>query len=122
MLARQAPMTRITAFNAYSHAHVTGPLDNGALRRLGGVVYDRSQHPEEFFPTLAQTELFDFDTLVIPAQTVRGMDEDGHACAQGGTQIPRLPAGDGATLLDERCACGLTTPRLRGIQRVGMTG
>jgi len=68
MLAREAPMTRPTVFNADSHAHVAGPLYNGALRRLGGVVYDRSQHPEEFFPTLAQTELFDFDTLVIPAQ------------------------------------------------------
>jgi phenylacetate-coenzyme A ligase PaaK-like adenylate-forming protein len=55
MLARQAPMTRPTAFNAYRHAHVTGPLYNAALRRLGGVVYDRSQHPEEFFPTVAQT-------------------------------------------------------------------
>jgi phenylacetate-coenzyme A ligase PaaK-like adenylate-forming protein len=68
MLARQAPMTRPTAFNVYSDAHVTGPLYDGALRKLGGVVYDRSQHPEEFFPKLAQTELFDFDTLVIPAQ------------------------------------------------------
>ena len=226
MLARQSPMTHATAFNAYSQAHVTGPLYNGALRRLGAVVYDRSQHPEEFFPTLAQTEMFDFDTLAIPAQTVRGksiglanllddnptflarhsvrwwigssgtfgaetmdrvrregvevisdlygssefavfaiscpeshgdyhvaqghvlvevvdqagtpvangqfgrivvthlrgMDEDGHACAHGGTQILRLAAGDGATLLDEPCACGLTTPRLRGVRRVGTTG
>ena len=35
----------------------------------------------------------------------------------GGTQILRLAAGDGATFLSEPCTCGLTTPRLRGVQR-----
>ena len=225
MLARQAPMTHPTAFNAYSQAHATGPLFNAALRRLGAVVYDRSQHPEEFFPTLAQTEMFDFDTMVIAAQVrgksiglmnlldddptflarhgvrwwigssgtcgaevmdrvrrqgvevisdlygssefavfaiscpeshgdyhvaqghvlvevvdqagtpvangrfgrivvthLRGMDDNGQACIHGGTQILRLAAGDGATLLDEPCACGLTSPRLRSVQRIGMAG
>ena len=223
MLARQAPMTRPTAFNAYSHAHVTGPLFHDALRRLGGVVYDRSQHAEEFFSTLAQTELFDFDTLVLRVGNVggksigltnlldddptflarhgvrwwigssgtigtesmdrvrqqgverisdlygssefavfaiscpeapddyhvaqghvlvevvdetgvpvandqfgrivvthlRGTDANGDACVHGGTQILRLANGDGATFLGEPCACGLTTPRLRDVQRVG---
>lgn len=226
MLARQAPMQDPTVFNAYSQAHVTGPLYNGALRRLGAVVYDRSHHPEEIFSTLAQTELFDFDTLVLPARTTRGkgvglanlldedpkflarrgvrwwvgssvtfdaetverareqgvqvvsnlygssefalfaiscpnipgdyhvaqghvlvevvdqsgkavengqfgrivvthlcgMDESGQARIHGGTQILRLAAGDGATFLCNPCTCGLTTPRLRGVQRVGTTG
>ena len=71
MLVRQAPMQDPTVFNGYSHGHVTGPLYNAALRRLGGVVYDRSHHPEEFFSTLAQMELFDFDTLVLPERTQR---------------------------------------------------
>src|SRR5207245_3307357 len=60
LLVRQAPMPHPTAFNGYSQAHVTGVLYNAALRRLGGVVYDRSHHPEELFSTLAQMELFDF--------------------------------------------------------------
>lgn len=226
ILERQAPMQRPIVFNAFSQGHVTGPLYNAALRRLGAVVFDRSHHPEELFSTLAQTELFDFDTLVLPAQTARGkgvglvnlLDEDpdflarhgvrwwlgssgtfdaelvnrvreqgvqvvsnlygssefapfglscpenptdyhvaqghilaevvdqdgkpveneqfgrivathlcgmnrqGQACIHGGTQILRLAAGDGATFLSEPCACGLTTPRLRGVQRVGATG
>ena len=225
MLGRQAPMQGPTVFNAYSQGHVTGPVYNGALRRLGAVVYDRSHHPEELFSTFAQTELFDFDTLVLPAQTARGkgvglvnlldedpqfltrrgvrwwigssgtfdaetinrareqgvqvvsnlygssefapfaiscpknpgdyhvaqghllaevvdqtgmpvengqfgrivvthlcgMDENGQARLHGGTQILRLAAGDGATFLSEPCTCGLTTPRLRGVQRVGTT-
>jgi phenylacetate-CoA ligase len=222
MLGRQAPMKSPTVFNAYSHAHVTGPLYNGAFRQLGAVVYDRSHHPEELFSTLAQTELFDFDTLVLPGRTTRGkgvglanlldedpkllvrggvrwwvgssgtfdaetveraqeqgvqvvsnlygssefglfaiscpkspgdyhvaqghvlvevvdqsgkpvengqfgrivvthlcgMDENGQARIHGGTQILRLAAGDGATFLSDPCACGLTTPRLRGVKRV----
>jgi hypothetical protein len=76
MLGRQAPKQAPTAFNAYSQAHVTGPLYNGALRRLGAVVYDRSHHPEELFSTLAQTELFDFDTLIVPERTTRGKGLD----------------------------------------------
>jgi phenylacetate-CoA ligase len=225
ILQRQAPMQRPVAFNAFSQGHVTGPLFNAALRRLGAVVYDRSHHPEEHFSTLEQTELFDFDTLVLPAQTargkgvglvnlldedpnflarhgvrwwlgssgtfdsqivdrargqgvqvisnlygssefapfglscaenpgdyhvaqghvlaevvdqagnpvengkfgrivmthLRGMNEQGHACIHGGTQILRLAAGDGATFLSGSCACGLTTPRLRGVRRFGAT-
>lgn len=223
-LARQAPVRAPIVFNAYSQGHVTGPLYNAALRRLGGVVYDRSHHPEEIFSTRAQTELFDFDTLVLPAQTARGkavglvnvlgedsdflarhgvrwwlgssgtfdadivgrardqgvkvvsnlygssefalfglscpenpgdfhvaqghvlaevvdeagipvetgqfgrivvthlcgMDAHGRACRHGGTQILRLAAGDGATLLSDPCNCGLTTPRLRRVQRIAL--
>jgi phenylacetate-coenzyme A ligase PaaK-like adenylate-forming protein len=59
-------------FNGYSHGHLTGPLYNGALRRLGAIVYDRSHHAEEFFSTLAQMELFDFDTLILPERMKRG--------------------------------------------------
>jgi len=226
MLGRQAPTRAPTVFNAYSQAHVTGPLYGAALRQLGGVVYDRSHHPEELFSTLAQTELFDFDTVVLPAKSTLGkgvglaalldddpeflarhhvrwwigssgtfdaetierardrgvqvvsnlygssefalfaiscsktpgdyhvaqghvlvevvdqsgapvrngafgrivvthlcgMTESGHPCVHGGTQILRLAAGDGATFLSGPCTCGLTTPRLRGIRRVGAIG
>lgn len=225
MLKRQAPMQQPVAFNAFSQGHVTGPLFNAALRRLGAVVYDRSHHPEALFSTFAQTELFDFDTLAIPETTargkgiglvnllehdpnyiarhklrwwfgssgtfgadtinrardqglevvsnlygssefapfaisctnrhgdyhlnqghifaevvdptgkpvgngesgwivvshLRGLDENGQACTHQGTQILRLAAGDAATFLDEPCACGLTTPRLRDIRRIGST-
>ena len=221
-LQRQAPLRHPVAFNAFSQGHVTGPLFNAALRRLGSVVYDRSHHPEDVFSTKAQTELFDFDTLIIPGQTTRGkgvglanlldedagfierhklrwwlgsagtfdpelvnrakqqgiqavsnlygssefapfglscldnpcdyhiaqghilaevvdtagnpvksgefgrivvthlcgMDESGKAVEYEGTQILRLAAGDGATLLDEPCSCGLTTPRFRDVQRI----
>ena len=72
MLVRQAPMQGPTVFNGYSHGHLTGPLYNAALRRLGGVVYDRSHHPEELFSTLAQMELFDFDALILPGRRKRG--------------------------------------------------
>jgi phenylacetate-CoA ligase len=225
MLGRQAPMQSPTAFNAYSQAHVTGPLYNEALRQLSAVVYDRSHHPEEAFSTLEQTELFSFDTMVLPAKSTRGkgvgladlldqdpnlltrnnvrwwigssgtfdaetveraqaqgvqvitnlygssefalfaascskepgdyhvsqghvlvevvdqtgapvqtgqfgrivvthlcgMDESGKARRHGGTQMLRLAAGDGATLISKPCTCGLTTPRLRGIRRVTAT-
>lgn len=47
-----------------------------------------------------------------------GMDENHQACIHGGTQILRLAIGDGATLLSEPGECGLTSPRLRGVQRV----
>jgi phenylacetate-CoA ligase len=47
-----------------------------------------------------------------------GMDDNGDDCVHGGTQLIRLAAGDGATFFNEPCDCGLTTPRLRGIQRV----
>ena len=43
-------------------------------------------------------------------------DESGKARSHGGTQMLRLAAGDGATLISEPCKCGLTTPRLRGIR------
>ena len=72
MLTRQAATKNPTAFNAYSQAHLTGPLYDGAIRRLGGVVYDRSHHSEDVFSTLAQTDLFDFDTLILPLRTLRG--------------------------------------------------
>jgi len=226
MLARQAPMQGPIVFNGYSHSHLTGPLYNGALRRLGGIVYDRSHHPEELFSTLAQAELFDFDTLVLPGRTTRGkgvglanlldddphllarhavlwwigssgtfdaqtvasarqqgvkvvsnlygssefglfaiscpsipgdhhvaqghvlveivdqsgkpvengqfgrivvthlcgIDESGETRTHSGTQILRLATGDGATFLNDPCACGLTTPRLRNVQRIGTAG
>jgi phenylacetate-CoA ligase len=226
ILRRQAPMEAPFAFNAFSQGHVTGPLYNGALRRLGAVVYDRSPHPEEVFSTLAQADLFDFNTLVLPGRTargkgvglvnvldedpqflarhrvkwwlgssgtfdaetvkrareqgvqavsnlygssefapfaiscsvnasdyhiaqghilaevvdqsgrpvgngqfgrivvthLRGMNDDGQACAHGGTQILRLAAGDGAEFHSDPCPCGLTTPRLRNVQRVGTSG
>jgi phenylacetate-coenzyme A ligase PaaK-like adenylate-forming protein len=72
MLGRQAPMETPIVFNGYSQSHMTGPAYNAALRRLGGVVYDRSHHPEELFSTTAQMELFDFDTLILPARAKRG--------------------------------------------------
>jgi phenylacetate-CoA ligase len=183
MLARQAPIACPSVFNAYSQAHMTGPLYHAALSRLGGVVFDRSHHAEEIFPTSAQAELFDFDTLVAPSKAVRGkgvglqtlleedadflsrhsvrwwigssgtfdpdtissarhqgveaisnlqfgrivvthlrgMDEDGAPCRHVGTQILRLFAGDGATYVDGPCGCGLTTPRLRNVRRLGKT-
>jgi phenylacetate-CoA ligase len=223
LLGRQTPMASPTAFNGYSQGHLTGPLYSEALRRLGGTVYDRSHHAEGLFSTFAQAELFDFDTLVIPEETVAGkgaglttlleddrtwlkrhgvrwwigssgtfnaatvaavrrqgveavsnlygssefglfavscsqvpgdfhvaqghvlvevvdkfgvavddgqfgrivvthlcgMDNNGQARIHGGTQILRLAAGDGANYLSGPCACGLTTPRLRNVQRVG---
>ena len=72
MLVRQAPMETPIVFNGYSQSHMTGPVYNAALRRLGGVVYDRSHHPEELFSTTAQMELFDVNTLILPARTTRG--------------------------------------------------
>jgi phenylacetate-CoA ligase len=72
MLARQAPMERPSAFNAYRQAHLTGPLYHAALSRLRSTVFDRSHHAEEVFPTSAQADLFDFDTLVIPSKAARG--------------------------------------------------
>jgi phenylacetate-CoA ligase len=72
MLGRQAPTPNPVAFNVYSQAHVTGPLYSAALRRVGGVVYERSHHPEDLFSTLNQADLFEFDTLVMPARAMRG--------------------------------------------------
>jgi len=46
-----------------------------------------------------------------------GMDEDGQARTHTGTQILRLAGGDYATLLTDPCNCGLSAPRLRGVQR-----
>jgi hypothetical protein len=54
-----------------SQGHVTGPVFNAALRELGAVVFDRSHHAEELFPTLAQADLFDFNTLALPGETAR---------------------------------------------------
>src|SRR6266704_3458772 len=71
-VGRQAPMRAPTVFSAYSQAHVTGPLYNAALRQLGAIVYDRSHHPEELFSTLDQADMFDFDTVVLPARSTRG--------------------------------------------------
>ena len=50
---------------------------------------------------------------------LRGMDGRGLPCRHGGTQILRLFAGDGATYVDGACGCGLTTPRLRNVRRLG---
>lgn len=72
MLARHLPVQAPVVFNGYSQGHLTGPLYDAALRRLGGTVYDRSHHPEEFFSTLAQMDQFDFDTLILPARATRG--------------------------------------------------
>jgi len=222
MLARHSPVQAPVVFNGYSQGHLTGPLYDAALRRVGATVYDRSHHPEEFFSTLAQMDLFDFDTLILPARATRGkgvgladllqedssllsrhgvrwwigssgtfdeptvqraraqgvksisnlygssefgifavscakipgdfhvaqghvlvevidesgspvqnggqgrivvthlcgMEDDGQARPHTGTQILRLAIGDAGTLLTETCECGLTTPRLRDIQRL----
>ena len=222
MLVRQAPIAGASAFNGYSQAHVTGPLYSAALRKVGVVVFDRSHHGEDRFPTTAQMDLFDFNTVVLPGRTTRGkglgladllaedanalarrnvrwwigssgtfdancrslaqqqgvttitnlygssefglfaisckhepadfhvaqghvlvevvdatgapvasgqtgrivvtrlsgMDEHGDARVHGGTQILRLAVGDCATLLTDRCVCGLTAPRLRNIARI----
>jgi phenylacetate-CoA ligase len=222
MLERQAPMRAPVAFNVYSQSHVTGPLYSAALRQIGGVVYERSHHPEDIFSTLNQADLFEFDTLVLPARATRGkgiglvdlleqdskflkrhkvrwwigssgtfdqqivskacdqgveiasnlygssefalfaiscpekdgdfhvaqghvlaevVDDSGNAVREGesgkivvthlcgmdtkgqdvahtGTQIIRLAAGDCAKIHYDPCSCGLTTPRLREIQRI----
>ena len=47
-----------------------------------------------------------------------GANADGRTQNHQGTQLLRLAIGDGATLVDEPCSCGLTTPRLRGIRRL----
>src|SRR5262249_15688873 len=72
MLRRDAPMEAPTAFNAYSQAHVTGPVYHAALQKLGATVIDRSHHAEDTFSTAQQMRLFDVDTIVMPARTVRG--------------------------------------------------
>jgi len=226
MLARHYPVRTPTVFNGYSQAHITGPLYNQALGRLGATVYDRSHHAEEVLATSVQADLFNFDTLVLPGRTTRGkgiglaslletdpnilsrhrvrwwigssgtfdaetisvarqqgvetisnlygssefglcaisctdlptdfhvaqghvlvevvndsgeqvedgqfgrivithlagMSEDGHARTHTGTQILRLAVGDGATYVSRICTCGLTTPRLRNVQRVPTRG
>lgn len=94
MLVRQAPTKSPTVFNGYSHSHLTGALYNAALRRLGGVVYDRSHHPEELFSTSAQMDMFDFDTLILPERTTRGkgvglanlLDDDPNLLARHGVR------------------------------------
>jgi phenylacetate-CoA ligase len=225
MLGRHAPLAAPTVFNAYSQAHVTGPLYHAALQKLGATVIDRSHHPEDMFSTAQQMRLFDFDTLVMPARTIpgkgvgidtlldqepglfernkmlwwigssgtfdpevvnrarshgittvsnlygssefavfaiscavhpgdfhvsrgyvlvevvdeagapvrpgefgrivvthlSGIDEHGNACVHRGTQILRLANGDGATLINQPCECGLTSSRLTGIRRIATT-
>jgi phenylacetate-CoA ligase len=222
MLGRFAPKEAATVFNAYSQAHITGPVYHAALQKLGATVIDRSHHSEDLFSTAQQMQLFDFDTLVMPARTIpgksvgidilfdreprllerkkvrwwigssgtfgpdvvnqarahgitrisnlygssefavfaiscalhpsqfhvsqgyvlvevvdeagapvrdgqfgrivvthlSGIDEHGNASVHRGTQILRLANGDGATLLSQPCECGLTSPRLTGIQRI----
>jgi phenylacetate-CoA ligase len=63
-----------------------------------------------------QVENGEFGRIVVTH--LCGMYDNGDSCVHGGTQIIRLAAGDGATYFDEPCACGLTTPRIKGIQRV----
>src|SRR4030095_2244304 len=70
MLGGHAPMEAPTVFNAYSQAHVTGPVYHAALQKLGTTVIDRSHHPEDMFSIVQQMRLFDFDTLVMPGQTI----------------------------------------------------
>lgn len=90
MLSRQAPFTGVSAFNGYSQAHLTGPLYSAALRTIGAVVFDRSHHTEDQFPTPAQMDLFDFNTVVLPGRTTRGkglgiaelLAEDAHGFAR----------------------------------------
>lgn len=72
MLRPQSPMQAPTVFNGYGQGHLTGPMYHAALQRLGGTVYDRGHHPEEQFSTTEQMSLFEFDTLVLPEQTLRG--------------------------------------------------
>jgi phenylacetate-CoA ligase len=72
MLGGHAPMVAPTVFNAYSQAHITGPVYHSALQKLGATVIDRSHHSEELFSTAQQMRLFDFDTIVMPARTIRG--------------------------------------------------
>ena len=72
MLSRHAPIEAPMVFNAYSQAHVTGPVYHAALQKLGATVIDRSHHPEDVFSTAQQMGLFDFNTLVMPARTIQG--------------------------------------------------
>jgi hypothetical protein len=39
---------------------------------MGATVYDRSHHLEATFSTVAQAELFDIDTVVMPDKVVAG--------------------------------------------------
>ena len=123
MLVRQAPMQRPTAFNGYSQGHLTGPMYGAALRRLSGVVYDRSHHPETDFSTLAQMELFDFDTLVLPERAKAGkgvglaelLKDDPELLARNsvrwwigssgtfGTEIPAIARSQGVESVSNLC-------------------
>jgi hypothetical protein len=67
-----------------------------------------------------QVEDDQFGRIVVTH--LSGMGEDGEARTHTGTQILRLAAGDGATYLSRTCTCGLTTPRLRNVQRVQTRG
>ena len=51
MLSRRAPVTGVSAFNGYSQAHLTAPLYSADLRTIGAIVFDRSDRPEDQFPT-----------------------------------------------------------------------
>jgi hypothetical protein len=46
-----------------------------------------------------------------------GADESGGRLPNTGTQIFRLAIGDSATWISDPCPCGLTTPRVRDVQR-----
>ena len=72
VVGRQAPADCLTAFNAFSQGHVTGPLLGAGLRKLGMAVIDRGHHTEEVFSTADHIRLFEFDTLVIPGKSVQG--------------------------------------------------
>jgi phenylacetate-CoA ligase len=63
-----------------------------------------------------QVESGSFGRIVVTH--LCGATPDGHARNHQGTQLFRLAIGDGATLIEEPCACGLTTSRLRGIRRL----
>jgi phenylacetate-coenzyme A ligase PaaK-like adenylate-forming protein len=67
-----------------------------------------------------QVEDGQFGRIVVTH--LAGMGEDGHARTHTGTQLLRLAAGDGATYLSRACTCGLTTSRLRDVQRVQTRG
>jgi len=130
MLVRQAPMQRPTVFNGYSQSHMTGLLYHAALRRLGGVVYDRSHHPEEQFSTVAQIELFDFDTLILPERTMRGkgvgladlLGDDPHLLTRCGVRwwIGSSGTFDVETLTSARQQGVASVSNLYGASEVGL--
>ena len=55
---------------------------------------------------------------LLGASGLDQVGEDGTELLHAGTQILGLAPGDCATYLRQACTCGLTTPRLRNVQRV----